>query len=91
MADIELIRPRLTGANFTRLLKSKKTKKYRVARDCNISWQTLRNWELNKSEPEEERALRVAIYLGLVGDKETEKLELKKELDALEKRIQRLE
>ena len=90
MNDMSLIIPRLMGVNFTRLLKALKTNKYRVARDCGLSWRTLRNWEKGIQRPSLENAEKVAIHLGLFDDKEIERMKLKKQMDELNIKFQRL-
>jgi len=91
MYDVSLITPRLMGINFTRLLKSLKTNKYRVARDCGLSWRTLRNWERGITKPSKENAEIVGKHLGLISDKESEKIELRKQMEELDKRLRKLE
>jgi len=91
MIDVSLIIPRLMGVNFTRLLKSLKTNKYRIARDCGLSWRTLRNWERGIAKPSKENAEIVGKHLGLISDEENEKIKLRKKIEELDKRLRKLE
>lgn len=90
MIDLTLIKPRLYGLNFTRLMKSLKTNKYRIARDCGLSWRTLRYWETEAARPSDETALTVATYLGLITKKEISKSELDAQLKALARKIKEI-
>ena len=85
--DINIIKSRLMGVNFTRLLKQLKTSKYAVARDCGISWRTLRYWETGHQKPSDKLALRVAEYLGLINPAEETLLDWVKKAQALQKEI----
>lgn len=90
MIDIELIKPRLVGANLKRLLKAKRLTKYRVAKDCGITYRTIINWQAEKAMPSDEYAERVGKYLGLIKPGEAEVLELKRQQAELQKKIERL-
>ena len=90
MVDIEIIKSKLVGANLKSLLIAKKTNKWRVHRDCFISYQTLCNWQAKRSRPSDALALRVAKYLGLISPDDFELAEIKKEQDKLNAKIQRL-
>lgn len=90
MSDIELIKLRLMGPKFTRLLKSLKTSKYAIARDCGIAWRTLRYWEVGKQKPSDELAMRVAEHLGILEPKETAVKELVKRMHSLQKDVDRI-
>ena len=89
--NLDILKARLKGSQFKKMLKKKNVSKYRLAKDLNISQRTLYYWQRETIEPSDELAVKVGRYLGLIGDRETEKLELKKELKALGERIQRLE
>jgi len=88
--DLTLIKNQLRGANFKRLLKSKKVKKYGIAKDCGITYRTLCNWQTGKTEPSDYLAMIVARYLGLIKPKEADILGIKKKQDELQKEIDRL-
>ncbi|MEE9390568.1 MAG: helix-turn-helix transcriptional regulator [Candidatus Aminicenantaceae bacterium] len=90
MVDLALIKPRLMGPNFKRLLKSLSLTKWRVSKDCNITYRTLINWQAGKTTPSDELAIRVGKYLGIIGSKEQEIMEIKKQMKELQDRIERL-
>jgi len=89
-ADLKLLKSRLTGSNFKNLLSLKGLKKYSIAKNCGITYRTLLNWQKGVVEPSDENAITVGRYLGLIKPSEAEKLGLKKEIDELNKRLQRL-
>lgn len=88
--DIFLIIPQLQGSNLTKILKSKKLSKYQVAKDCGLSWRTLRNWERGIAKPSENAAWIVANYLGLISKDKMDKQELIKKINELQKEIDKL-
>jgi len=90
MVDLALIKPRLMGANLKRLLKSLSLTKWKVAKDCDITYRTLLNWQSGKTVPSDDLAERVAKYLGLIGSKEQEIMEIKKQMKELQDRIEKL-
>jgi len=89
--DLNLLKNQLRGQNLRNLLKRKGVTKYRLAKDCGITYRTIFNWQEGNVKPSDEYTIRVAKYLNLIKISEAEKLELKKEIEALQKRIQRLE
>ncbi len=91
MVDIEIIKSKLVGANFKSLLTTKKTNKWRVHRDCFISYQTLCNWQAGKTRPSDELAIRVAEYLGLIKPSDAKIEELKKKATELTLELARLQ
>lgn len=90
MLDIEIVKSKLIGANLKRLLKLKKTNKWRIHRDCDISYQTLCNWQADRSRPCDKYAMRVGQYLGLIKPNEEELETLKREAQELNEKITRL-
>lgn len=88
--DLNLIKNQLQGSNFKKLLKTKKVKKYGIAKNCGISYRTLCNWQVGKTKPSDELALRVARYLGLIKPKEADILDIKREQEKLQEKIDRL-
>jgi len=90
MLDLALIKPRLMGPNFKRLLKSLKTTKWRVSKDCNITYRTLINWQAEKTTPSDELAKRVGKYLGLIKPDELEIKEIEEQIIALKSRLDRI-
>ncbi len=85
-----LLKKQLTGSNLIKLIIHKKLSKYRVAVDCGLTWRTIHNWIQGKSTPSNENALIVGQYLGLIPPSELEKQELKKEIDKLSAKVDRL-
>lgn len=90
-ADLKLLKSRLIGSNFKNLLISKRLKKYRIAKDCGITYRTLLNWQKGIVIPSDENAIIVGRYLGLIKPDKAERLRLKREIDELNERLQRLE
>jgi len=88
--DLTLIKIQLQGSNFKKLLKEKKAKKYRIAKDCGITYRTLFNWQAGKTKPSNELALRVGKYLGLIKPNEANKQDLIRRLDKIREEINRL-
>lgn len=90
MLDLALIKPSLMGPNFKRLLKSLKTTKWRVSKDCNVTYRTLINWQGGKTTPSDELAKRVGKYLGLIKPDELEIREIEEQIMALKSRLDRI-
>jgi len=84
------IKSQLSGANFKRLLIKKNITKYRIHKDCKVSYQMLCNWQSEKAFPSDELAVRVAVYLGLMKADDKTKHELKKDIEKLRRRIEHL-
>lgn len=90
-ADIKILKGQLTGSNFKNMLISKGLKKYRVAKNCGLTYRTLLNWEKGIQKPSDDNAIIVGRYLGLIKPDEAERLKLKQEIDELNARLKRLE
>ena len=90
MVDLALIKPRLMGANFKRLLNSLSLTKYRVAQDCDVTYRTLINWQVGKTTPSDELAKRVGKYLGLIKPDELEIKDIEKQIKILQSRLDRV-
>ena len=90
MLDLELIKPRLMGPNFKRLLKELSLTKWRVSKDCNITYRTLINWQVGKTTPSDELAKRVGKYLGLIKPDELEIKEIEEQIIILQSRLDRV-
>ena len=89
-ADLKILKSRLRGSNLKKLISEKGLSKYRVAKDCGITYRTLLNWQKEVVEPSDDNAIIVGRYLGLIKPTEVEKHELKKEIDELNAKLQRL-
>lgn len=89
-ADLKILKSRLGGSNLKKLISEKGISKYRIAKDCGITYRTLLNWEQEKVEPSDDNAIVVGRYLGLIKPTEAEKLTLKKEIDELNAKLQRI-
>jgi len=79
----------LTGSAFTRLMKKKKTNKYRIMKATGISYPTLSNWESDKHWPKDETAVKVAKYLGLIPD-DDRVIELERKAAEIKATLERL-
>ena len=89
-ADLRLLKSRLRGSNLKKIISEKGLSKYRVAKDCGLTYRTLLNWQKEVVEPSDDNAIIVGRYLGLINPSEAEKHELKKEIDELNAKLQRL-
>jgi len=89
-ADLKLLKSRLKGSNFKKLLISKGLKKYSIAKECGITYRTLLNWEKGIVEPSDDNAIIVGRLLGLIKPDEAEILKIKKEIDKLNEKLNRL-
>lgn len=87
---LRLLKKRLTGSNLKKLRIAKNLSKYAIARDCGVTYRTVLNWEQEKVEPSDENTIIVARYLGLIKPTEADKHELKKEIEELNAKLQRL-
>jgi len=90
MLDLALIKPRLMGINFKRLLKSLSLTKWRVSKDCNVTYRTLINWQAGKTTPSDELAKRVGKYLGLINPGELEIKDIEEQIKILQSRLDRV-
>lgn len=88
--DLRLLKSRLTGSNLKKLISEKGLSKYRVAKDCGLTYRTLLNWQKEVVNPSDDNIIIVARYLGLIKLSDVEKHELKKEMDELNAKFQRL-
>jgi len=88
--DLALIRSRLQGANFKKLLSAKKITKYRLSKDTEIAYRTFDFWMAGKTRPSSSLAVRVAKYLGLISPTDEEMIELKSQIGALTEKLDRL-
>ena len=87
---LRLLKKRLTGSNLRNLRISKNLTKYGIARDCGVTYRTVLNWEQEKVEPSDENTIILARYLGLIKPSEADRHKLKKEIDELNAKLQRL-
>jgi len=55
----------LKGSSLKRLLKERGITKWRLAKDCDISYRTIQYWEKGKTVPSDENFKKVSEYLGL--------------------------
>lgn len=88
-AELELLRNRFCGQNFKKLLAAKGITKYRISKDCGISYRSLCYWQRG-AKPNDANALLVARYLGLISPEKEELLMMKKEVAALQEKIDRI-
>jgi len=87
-ADLILLKNRLTGDNLINLLQRKKLSKWKVAKDCGLTYRTILNWTQEKTKPSTDNAILVGRYLNLI---EVDEVERRKEIEDLKEKIQRLE
>lgn len=89
MNQLNRIKKWLSGASFTQLMETKKTNKYRIAKNTGISYQTLLNWEACRCRPTDKSALAVAGYLGLISSNDM-KTELQQQAKDIKAKLGRL-
>lgn len=89
--DLRIIKNKLRGPNLKNLIAKRGITKYRIAKDCGVSYQTLLNWLKGQVEPTDENAVTVGRYLGLIADQTVKKEKLKQEIDALVKKFDALD
>jgi len=86
--ELRILKNKLTGPYLTKLIAKSGVSKYRIAKDCGISPQTLINWERRNIEPSDENAIIVGRYLGLVEATEVQKSKIKEEMAVLVKKFE---
>lgn len=89
--ELRILKNKLTGPYLTNLIAKSGVSKYRIAKDCGLTPQTLINWERRNIKPSDENAIVVGRYLGLIEAKAVQKEKIKEELDALVKKVDALE
>lgn len=90
-AELIILKNKLRGPNLKNLIAERKISKYRIAKDCDITTQTLINWIKRGVEPSDEHAIVVGRYLGLVAATAANKEKIKEEVAALVKKVAELE
>ena len=89
MNQLIRIKKWLSGPSFTQLMKREGTNKYRIAKNADISYQSLLNWESGRCRPNDHSAKIVAAYLGLIsGDDQI--TELERQADDIKAKLERL-
>ena len=68
MNQLIRIKKWLSGPSFTQLMKREGTSKYRIAKNADISYQSLLNWEAGRNRPSNMSAELVGRYLGLISN-----------------------
>lgn len=68
MREIDYLKKLFSGDSLRKILKSKNTNKWRIAKETGITYQTLCNWQSGRTQPKDEKVLFLAKYLGLIGD-----------------------
>lgn len=85
-----LLKAQLKGSQLVNRLIELGLTKWRVHKDCDISYRTLVNWQNKSTIPSDELAIRVGKYLGLIDADEEMMLDIKKRQDELSRDIKRL-
>lgn len=85
--DLIILKNRLTGSNLINLLKRKKLTKWKIAKDCGLTYRTILNWAQEKTKPTIDNAIIVGRYLNLI---EVDEVERQREIKELKERIDRL-
>lgn len=89
--ELRILKNRLRGPNLKNLIAKRGITKYRIAKDCGLSYQTLINWAKGHVEPSDENAITVGRYLGLIAADAAAKEKLKEEIGALVKKFDALD
>ncbi len=89
MNKINRIKKWLSGSSFTQLMEREGTNKYRIAKNADISYQSLLNWAAGRCKPNDKSALAVAAYLGLISEKD-QIAELERKSAEIKARLERL-
>jgi|WetSurSiteA1Bulk_404760.scaffolds.fasta_scaffold00047_3 hypothetical protein len=89
-AELELLRNRLCGRNLKKTLSAKGISKYRISKDCSISYRSLCYWQKGFWRPSDKNVLIIARYLGLISPDQKELFELSEKLKALQQTIERI-
>ena len=89
MNKLNRIKKWLSGPAFTRLMENEKTNKYRIAKNADISYQSLLNWEAGRCRPNDKSAELVGQYLGLISSDDII-VELEREAAEIKAKLERL-
>ena len=89
MNKLNRIKKWLSGSSFTQLMEREGTNKYRIAKNADISYQSLLNWESCRCKPNDRSALAVASYLGLISN-DDQITELEREANEIKSKLARL-
>jgi hypothetical protein len=87
---LDWLKGQLYGPLMSEVLADRGVTKYRLARDTGITYQTLWNWQTRRAWPSDDLALRVGMYLGLMGRPELQAAELQDRVAQLQADIKRL-
>ena len=89
--ELTVLKSKLRGSNLKKIIADSGLTKYRIAKDCCISYQTLLNWLNGHQVPSDDNAITVGRYLGLIEATQAGKKKIKKEIDALVKKFDALD
>jgi len=77
----------LQGQNLRVTLKRAGITKWRLSKDCGISYRTIQYWEKGTSVPSKKFADKVAIYLGMTIPSDDGHADILKRLSAIEAQL----
>jgi len=86
MNKLNRIKKWLSGSSFTQLMEREGTNKYRIAKNADISYQSLLNWESGRCRPNDHSAKIVAAYLGLISN-DDQIIELEREANEIKSKL----
>ena len=89
MNKINRIKKWLSGSSFTQLMEREGTNKYRIAKNADISYQSLLNWEASRCKPSDKSAELVGRYLGLISN-DDQIIELEREAADIKAKLEKL-
>lgn len=87
-ADMRILKNRLVGTNLIELLIKHNLPKWRLAKDCDLTYRTILNWAQEKTKPTDDNAIVVGRYFKLI---EVDEVARQKEIEELKEKIERLE
>lgn len=76
-----------SGPNFRSTLKRLGITKWRLAKDCGISYRTIQYWEKGQAVPSKKLADKVAGYLGLAVPADDGHVDILRRLSAIESKL----
>ena len=87
--EIKILQARVSGEGLKELIKKSGYTKYRIAKECNVSYRSLLYWEAGRI-PSEKIALILGFYFGVISPDEKEVENLKVEMKELKAKIDRM-
>lgn len=87
IVELKILKNKLQGPSLKKIIAESGLTKYRIAKDCCVSYQTLLNWINGHVVPSDDNAITIGRYLGLIEATQAGKKKIKKEIDALVRKM----